>query len=276
MIIWDGSLDASNFYSNNYLQVNSCGIQRHDKGLTVIREYGRDDYHIVLMLSGECQIEYDNKAYVLKRGDYVMYPPHIKQFYSYPTPNLSLWCHFTGSAVKEILQQSGIKDGINFFTNEQRVAESFHNLMRVSNNPTDTTLINAAFLEFIHYLSSGNGSLTGIMDKRIEEIVNFIHTNYSDNITLDILACKSGYSKSRFMSIFKSVTGYSPMQYLNKTRLNLAANLLLSSELSVREIAVSCGFNDPLYFSRAFHKKYNCSPSEYASISKLIINKDDP
>ncbi len=271
MIIWDGTKDRSNFHSEKYLQVNSCGIQRREEGLTVIREHGRKDYHIVLMLSGECLTEYDNESYLMKKGDYIVFPPDVKQFYSYPLPNLSLWCHFTGTAVKEILQQCGIKYGVNSFTNEHRVAESFYDLMRIFNKPTETTLINAAFLEFLHYISSSNGRFSDIYDKRIEEIVNYIHANHADNITLDMLANRSGYSKSRFASIFKSVVGYSPMQYLNMIRLSNAADLLLSTKLSIREIATACGFGDPLYFSRAFHKKYKCSPSEYVSISQSII-----
>ncbi len=270
MIFWDGSRDSTNFYSDNYLQVNSCGVQMREKGLTVMREHGRRDYHIVLMLDGECQVEYDNIKYTMKKGDYIMFPPHTRHFYSYPTPNLSLWCHFTGSAVNEILQQCGIKPGINSFTDEQRVAKSFYNLMRVSNNPTDITLKNSAFLEFLHYISPCNTPLMAVGDRRIERTVSFIHTNYADNITLDMLANSSGYSKSRFSSIFKSVIGCSPMQYLNKTRLSYAADLLLSSKLSIREIASSCGFNDPFYFSRAFHKQYKCSPSEYISASQSI------
>ncbi len=271
-VIWDGTRDTSNFYSDKYLQVNSCGIQRRDKGLTVLREHGRKDYHIVLMMEGECLTEYDGIAYTMKRGDYILFPPNTKHFYSYTSSNLSFWCHFTGTAVNEILQQCDIKPGLSSFTNDQRVAESFYDLLRLSYKPTDATLVNSTFLRFLHNISQGQPRFSDINDRRIAHTLNYIHKNYANEMTLDMLANRSGYSKSRFASIFKAVTGYSPMQYLNKIRLGFAADLLLSTKLSVREIATSCGFNDPLYFSRAFHKNFKCSPSEYASITKSIMN----
>lgn len=70
--------------------------------------------------------------------------------------------------------------------------------------------------------------------------------------------------------LFKKETGVTPHAYLVGCRMKLAADLISSgisnqySEYSVSQIAESCGFAEPLYFSRVFKKYYGISPSEYA------------
>ena len=54
-----------------------------------------------------------------------------------------------------------------------------------------------------------------------------------------------------------------PIKYQNDIRLKNSCELLHSTNLTITEIAQSCGFNDPLYFSRIFKKKYNTSPTQF-------------
>ena len=94
-------------------------------------------------------------------------------------------------------------------------------------------------------------------------ILTYINSNYNKQITLEELANKSGYSKSRFSHIFSEVTGTTPIKYQNDLRLKISCEMLLSTKASITDIAYGCGFNDPLYYSRIFKKKYNLSPTEY-------------
>ena len=55
---------------------------------------------------------------------------------------------------------------------------------------------------------------------------------------------------------------FTAMPYLLQMRLNRARNLLMHNELSVKEVAFMTGFNDPLYFSRVFRKKFGGPPTE--------------
>ncbi len=89
-----------------------------------------------------------------------------------------------------------------------------------------------------------------------------MNANYQKPITLAELAEKAGYSKSRFSHLFSEITGTTPKQYLNNVRLQVSCELL-STGLTVAEIADRCGFNDPLYYSRIFKKKYGLSPTGY-------------
>lgn len=73
-----------------------------------------------------------------------------------------------------------------------------------------------------------------------------------------------GYHPDYFRRLFKQHTAVSPLRYLNGMRMERAKDLLrLESSLSVGEIALRCGFRDPLYFSTAFRSETGVSPLEY-------------
>ena len=70
-------------------------------------------------------------------------------------------------------------------------------------------------------------------------------------------------SRSTLNRNFLKAFGMSPMRYLNKLRLDHAAKLLNSSNLSISEISRQSGFEDSNYFSRIFHKKFGVPPGKW-------------
>jgi AraC-like DNA-binding protein len=59
------------------------------------------------------------------------------------------------------------------------------------------------------------------------------------------------------------MTGYAPLNYLNHLRLQRAVELLNTTDQPIKQISDQLGFSDQFYFSRAFNKIYNHSPSEH-------------
>lgn len=90
-----------------------------------------------------------------------------------------------------------------------------------------------------------------------------IRRDYGKPLTLGMLAKEAGMSPNYFCRLFREVVGRSPGEYLCGYRLEMAAEKLCSTDASVTEIALCCGFNDAGYFSRAFHREKGCSPREY-------------
>lgn len=93
------------------------------------------------------------------------------------------------------------------------------------------------------------------------QIKNFIDSNYFNNINFSNLAQHLNYSRSHLYKVFKADYGISPTEYLLNLRIEKSKELL--RQFPVNETAYSIGFNNPLYFSRIFHKRVGLSPTEY-------------
>lgn len=255
--------------ASEFLQINSCGFQTALKDYIVIRERGRSDYHLILVESGVCEVVYDGRTYALKKGEAVLYPPNMPHYYKTVEAGDTLWCHFTGTAIEEVLSEYGISGGIKDKRGSHEFFESFSTMIRRYHQPKLKPLANAALLETLYYFSDNLKDGEKASAKTlISGVISFMHQNYSKAITVEALAKNYGYSAGRFSHIFSQVTGTSPMRYLNEIRLRAAAELLATTSYPISEIASVCGFAAPLYFSRCFKKKYEVSPSEYRAVHK--------
>jgi len=95
------------------------------------------------------------------------------------------------------------------------------------------------------------------------EAARFIEENHAAPLSLPEIAQHFFMSPYHFARIFKDRTGMSPIAYLARIRMDNAKQLLLSTDLAVKEIAARVGYQDPHYFSRAFAKDEGVPPSAY-------------
>ena len=102
-----------------------------------------------------------------------------------------------------------------------------------------------------------------IVFDKLKLSLKYLEENYAENITAESIAAVSNYSVSHFSKLFRQMTGESLTQYLKNYRLGTAASRLLNEPTKVSEIALSCGFSNLSYFSRAFYQKYKMTPSEF-------------
>lgn len=91
----------------------------------------------------------------------------------------------------------------------------------------------------------------------------YIDNNFTSDITIEKLCELTHYSRSSMISAFKNEYQMSIGSYIRKKRTNLACNLLLNTDLSLREIAETCGFSEQNYFTKVFEKEKNCTPSQF-------------
>ncbi|GHU89564.1 hypothetical protein FACS189476_08710 [Spirochaetia bacterium] len=101
----------------------------------------------------------------------------------------------------------------------------------------------------------------------------FILENYSRKISLREIACASGLSAPYFSTIFKDEMGENFSSYLNRLRVEKARYMLLDTEVSLSEIAGSCGFEDQSWFSKIFKTFTGLSPGKYRSRNGGIIKE---
>ncbi len=98
--------------------------------------------------------------------------------------------------------------------------------------------------------------------KEFQEVFAFIETHYNEQITLEQLAEMLHISRHHFCRLFKSLTGRSAIDYINRIRIEKACLLLEQGRLNVTEVAISTGFDSVNYFSRLFKFYKNLSPSQ--------------
>lgn len=97
----------------------------------------------------------------------------------------------------------------------------------------------------------------------VEDIKNRISYCYAEPITIELLANAFFVSASHLQHTFKEQTGYSIMDYINKTRIENSKKLLSETQLHISVIAEKVGIFDYNYFSRVFKKYVGVSPTEY-------------
>lgn len=92
----------------------------------------------------------------------------------------------------------------------------------------------------------------------------YIQEHFADELITNVsLAKMCNLSERRFITLFKDIYGDTPNQYILHKKISLAETLLSSKIYSIRQISEMCGFSDIYYFSKAFKKVMNTTPSEY-------------
>ena len=106
----------------------------------------------------------------------------------------------------------------------------------------------------------------------IPKLTAYLDGHFQQEIYLDDLAKRAGMSRATLLRHFRAALGVTPMIYLRKLRLRHAAELLLKTEFSLKEIADQSGFARMPYFFKAFKECYGVSPLEYRNPKKRVIS----
>lgn len=127
--------------------------------------------------------------------------------------------------------------------------------------------VKSSILQIIHLLITNPPSKEDAVaiDKskeKIKNIIRYISTHYSEEITIDEIAMHCHYSSSHFMKFFKTHTGMSFVTYLNDYRVTEARTLLTNTTDSILDISLQCGFTNLSNFNRIFKRKYGISPRQ--------------
>lgn len=100
-------------------------------------------------------------------------------------------------------------------------------------------------------------------DERMTRVLNYIHANIYNDIDIETLADIACITKPYLIRIFKRNLGTSPLQYINQKKIERAQLLLITREITVKEVAYTLGFNDHSYFIRLFKKITGVTPLGY-------------
>jgi AraC-like DNA-binding protein len=98
---------------------------------------------------------------------------------------------------------------------------------------------------------------------RLKRAAAFIDAHLDRPLDVDTIADAAGLSPSYFARLFRAWSGRSVMRYVRQQRVHRARQLLADVDLSIKQVAARCGFDDPYHFSRVFREEDGLPPSQY-------------
>lgn len=104
---------------------------------------------------------------------------------------------------------------------------------------------------------------------QVNDVVEFITSNYAEPFSMAEVAERFGMSESRFSRYFRRSTGNTFTDFVNRVRVNKACQLLLESEKYISTICYEVGFNNVANFNRRFSEFRGMTPSEFRKTGKL-------
>ena len=100
----------------------------------------------------------------------------------------------------------------------------------------------------------------------ITAVMTYIDNHYREELSLEDVARFAGFSRYYFSRSFKKQTGYSFKDYLCQKRLQVAMDMLIRTNRSMRDVAIESGFGSVATFNRVFREKKGCTPTQYRAI----------
>ena len=125
------------------------------------------------------------------------------------------------------------------------------------------TMSRALAAQVVQLIKPEPASHAGIEDRRLHRVLDYIHDNLAEDLTLSAMADLAAMSGTHFSKAFKKEVGVSPLQYVIGARLELAGVLLQTTRFSVSEIAWRVGYQDVSRFSQHFKRKFGMTPASY-------------
>lgn len=137
-----------------------------------------------------------------------------------------------------------------------------NHVVNLINNLRDKNLIkNTSIL--LSVLSNFLYEQDPIKDFSIEEVINYVDENYTEQLSLSSLSKKFNYTENRLIIKFKEKTGLTPIKYIINKKIETAKALLKNKSATINSVMESVGFLDASYFSKIFKKRVGCSPKDY-------------
>lgn len=232
-------------------------------------EVNRNGYDSILVLyveEGSGVVRQQGREVKLQAGSFALIDCYAPHFYAASCDWEIYWLHFDGVLARryfELCTQSGgvlaPNDPRACAQRLRRIFGIFHD-QGAPNEAVLSRLITDLLTELmLCEIAQGGQNTVGGM----EEVLSYITKHLEQPISLDELARRAALSPFHFSRMFKRETGFSPHAYLVRSRVDRARYLLKSTNLSVKEIAFSTGFQSECGFCTTFKKWCKSTPTQY-------------
>lgn len=233
----------------------------------------RNHFCIHHILSGCGTYSVNGNTYRLSAGDTFILFPDTEVRYSADRENPweYAWVGFMGTDAAPIIQATDFTREAPYIQKSgppgKLLRDRLNKIYEVKGNSYEAAVAMAGALytllaAFMQYASRSE-PVKNIRLAYVEKAEDYISTSYSYPITVEDVASYVGISRSYLYRSFLTCLGQSPKEYLSEFRIRQASRLLKETSLSVSAVAYSVGFENNLYFSKAFKKQVGVTPTQY-------------
>lgn len=252
---------------------SDAGFYPKAKGHTCVRERGCPETVFIYCSEGNGWCEIAGQMHEITRNQLLILPASIPHVYGADKkkPWTIYWFHAVGTHLPLYLEMLGAtaeKPVVPLGGDVQLLSLFEDVLEELEHGFTMAHLLYAAHalthlmgLILRHKDESGYGATN--VRERVAKSIEFMKNHLREPLKIATLAGLVSLSRSHYTTLFQRVTGYAPLSYLNHLRMQRAVQLLNTTDLSIKQISDQLGFCDQFYFSRAFAKMHNHSPSEH-------------
>lgn len=256
------------------LYIHSIGRISDSPYHSVSSLHGENYYTFLFCSKGNGTISLNNVDFSLGFNQYIIIPCSIPFYYksSKTDPWNIYWIKFLGSKSvfysREMRKVQTLPSTHSFREKQFELFEAMFSVL-----VTDYTLekLNYTNSLLMHYLSSflycnlysdviqNPHYIVGIVNR----VTHYMNENIERNLTIRQLAEYAGYSDSYFYRRFTNETGYPPIDYFIRMKINKASVYLIKTRMTAAQISDKLGFSNPNYFSRTFKKVVGITVTEF-------------
>ncbi|MBQ7897912.1 MAG: helix-turn-helix transcriptional regulator [Clostridia bacterium] len=232
----------------------------------ITRDYNKienkKNHSFIFRTVGEGVYITKNKTHVIREGEMAFLPRGS----SYEFKRTSeVPCEYMSISFQGDIDGAEIRVfNMDNFTDNAYILNHFPTLLKLGSE-SEKYKCYSLFYSILSYISSIENAEYSAKIKAdvIEPALKYLKENiFSPNLRIDSLHLMCGISDTYFRRIFVSKFGVPPKEYVIGARISHAMDIIESASFrGVTDLALSVGYTDPLYFSRAFKKKYGVSPS---------------
>lgn len=263
----------------NQLYVCSLGYYPNARGHYTYRKKGLPENFLFYCVDGAGWYQIGDKKSEVGPNQFFILPQNVEHAYGSDDDNpwTIYWIHFGGESLPQMNTLHAVQKHFKpfYIKNSSEIITMFSRMYKALELGYSTDNLIFANLCLPHFLSlfiynSKQHTTVSSTDKLdvVDSAILYMQEHINENISLQDLSSHYNYSASRFSSLFKQKTGYAPIDYFIQMKMQKASQQLDFSSSSVKDIALSMGFDDPYYFSKRFRKIIGLSPKQYRSQKK--------
>ena len=255
------------------LVATDAGYYPKAKGHICARERGAPETIFIYCAEGAGWCELEGRRHEVAASQLLVVPAFTPHVYgaAKKTPWTIHWFHAVGTHVPLYVERLGVRKqkpvvslsgDVYLFSLFEEVVEALeHGFTLPHLVYASHSLTHLMGLLLRHKDEHAYGAPS--VREQIAKSVEFMKGHLSEPLKVATLAALVNLSRSHYTTLFRRVTGYAPLSYLNHLRMQHSVQLLNSTDLPIKHISDQLGFSDQFYFSRAFSKMHNHSPSEH-------------